>query len=128
MSDQAAAQRIRVGVLEDFAEGDRVFVTVGGRQVAVFLVDGTFVAYQNTCAHQGGPVCEGRYFPRLTATVDGEGRVLKERYDRSTPHLVCPWHGWEYNLRTGEFAGNPAISLIAYQVEIEGKDVYVVGG
>ena len=122
------ATRLRVGAVSEFEEGSRKLVPNGRDQVGVFLVEGKFVAYRNSCAHQGGPVCEGRYFPRITALVTGDGLVNGERYDRSEPHLVCPWHGWEYDLRTGEFCGDRSRGLRAYPVEVEGDDVYVVIG
>ncbi|WP_028923573.1 Rieske (2Fe-2S) protein [Pseudonocardia acaciae] len=121
-----AAVRVRVGSVHEFAEGHRVLVPHGRYAVGVFRVDGEFRAYRNVCLHQGGPVCEGRYFPLMTAVVDAGGRALGERYDESEPHLVCPWHGWEYDLRTGEFCGDRRRRLRSYPVTVEGEDVYVV--
>ncbi|HEY3683917.1 MAG TPA: Rieske (2Fe-2S) protein [Streptosporangiaceae bacterium] len=126
MSQQAAPVRVPAGRASEFADGDRRIITAGGRVVGVFRVDGGFRAYENTCLHQGGPVCEGRYFPKMTAVVAGDGRMLGERYDRSEPHLVCPWHGWEFDLRTGEFCGDRTRRLRDFPVEIEGDEVYVV--
>lgn len=122
------SQRIHVGAVAEFEEGSRKLVPNGRDEIGVFRVDGAFVAYRNSCAHQGGPVCEGRFFPRMTAVVTGDGLVHGERYDRSEPHLVCPWHGWEYDLKTGEFCGDRTRKLRAYQVEVEGDEVYVVIG
>lgn len=124
----AASSRVLVGSAAEFRDGDRKIVTVGDRTVGVFLVDGRFRCYENTCLHQGGPVCEGRYFPKMTAVVGEGGRLLGERYDTSEPHLVCPWHGWEFDLRTGEFCGDRSRRLRSFPVEVEGGDVYVVLG
>lgn len=118
--------RVRVGRVAEFADGDRRLVQVGGDEVGVFRVDGRFVAYQNRCLHQGGPVCEGRFFPRMRTLVGAGGRVDGDRYDESEPHLVCPWHGWEFDLRTGEFCGHRARTLRAYAVQLDGDDVYVL--
>ena len=126
MGGTETGRRIRVGAVAEFQDGDRKLVPVRGFQIGVFYVEGRFVAYENRCLHQGGPVCEGRYFPRMTAVISPEGRVLGERYDRSEPHLVCPWHGWEYDLRSGHFCGNLARRLRSYPVELEGDDVYVI--
>ncbi|MFC6882573.1 MULTISPECIES: Rieske (2Fe-2S) protein [Actinomadura] len=124
-AQEVAAARVLVGSASDFREGDRKLVQVAGRTVGVFRVEGRFYAYENTCLHQGGPVCEGRYFPKMTAVVTGDGRVLGEKYDESEPHLVCPWHGWEFDLRTGEFCGDRSKKLRSYTVETEGDEVYV---
>ena len=126
MSSQNASKRVRVGAVSDFADGQRMLVPNGDYTIGVFRVDGGFRAYDNVCLHQGGPVCEGRYCPLMTAVVDEGGRALGERYDESEPHLVCPWHGWEYDLKTGEFCGDRRRKLGSRQVAIEGEDVYVV--
>jgi nitrite reductase (NADH) small subunit len=127
MAGSSAPGRIRVGKVAEFREGDRKLVPGAEHQIGIFLVEGQFVAYENRCLHQGGPVCEGRYFPRMTAVVAPGGQVLGERYDRSEPHLVCPWHGWEYDLRSGQFCGGgKARRLRSFTVEVEGDDVYVI--
>lgn len=125
MSVEAPPSRVYVGSVAEFGEGDRRLVSAGTTTVGVFRVDDGFVAYENLCLHQGGPACEGRLFPRIVAEVTDEGRVVAERHDRETPHLVCPWHGWEYDLRTGVFAGDRSRRLRSFDVEVEGNDVYV---
>lgn len=121
--------RIRVAAVGEIAVGERRIIPVDGYEIGVFRVsDDSFVAYRNVCLHQGGPVCEGRLFPRMTAVVTDDGRLVAERYDTTEPHLVCPWHGWEYDLRTGEFCGDRTRRLKAYPVEIVGEDVYVIAG
>ena len=123
---EMSGSRIRVGSVTEFRDGDRKLVPIGSGEIGVFRVDGRFVAYLNRCLHQGGPVCEGRFFPRMTARVTDRGLVQGERFDRSEPHLVCPWHGWEYDLRTGKFCGDQTRSLHTYPVEVHGDDVYVL--
>ncbi len=119
--------RTHVGTAAEFAEGDRKIVEVNGDRVGVFRVDGGFVAYLNICAHQGGPVCEGQYFPRVRARVGTGGELLSELSDHDTPHLVCAWHGWEYDLRTGVMVADERIKLRRYEVTVEEGEVYVHG-
>jgi len=118
--------RIHAGAVEDYADGDRRLVEHDGRTIGVFRVDGEFRAYANECLHQGGPVCEGRFFPRMTAVVAADGRLVGEMHDESQPHLVCPWHGWEYDLRTGEFRGDRRRKLRTYRVDVEDGQVHVL--
>ena len=118
--------RTHVGKVSEFEDGSRRLVPGMPYEIGIFRVGEDFHAYENRCVHQGGPVCEGRFFPRMTAIVNDGGQVLGERYSSGEPHLVCPWHGWEYDLRTGEFCGDRSIRLRRYPVEIEGEDVYVV--
>lgn len=117
---------LHVGAAAEFEDGDRRLVRYGVSAIAVFRIGGDFVSYENLCPHQGGPVCEGRFFPRIEAKYTPDGRATGEMHDTSKPHLVCPWHGWEFDLRTGEFAGNRAIRLRRYEVRVEEGQVYVV--
>lgn len=119
------ATRVHVGPASAFAQGERKIVEVEGRRVGVFRVDDEFVAYLNICAHQGGPVCEGQFYPRTEAVVTAGGELVAERSDHSTPHLVCPWHGWEYDLRTGRMVADAEIALKPYEVEITDGEVYI---
>ena len=125
MSSQNASKRVRVGAVSDFADGQRMLVPNGDYTIGVFRVDGGFRAYDNVCLHQGGPVCEGRYFPLMTAVVDEGGRALGERYDESEPHLVCPWHGWEYDPKTGQATHNANARVAVYPLKIENGDVMI---
>jgi len=125
MNRPSFEERIRIGPQSDFDEGVRRIVDGPDYSIGVFRIDGGFVAYENRCVHQGGPVCEGQYFPRMTAEVDHMGRVLQETYDQSEPHLVCPWHGWEYDLKTGEACAKRSIRLRSFKVELSEGDVYV---
>jgi len=89
--------RVVVGRVCDFENGDRKIVDVDGRSVGVFRVDDQFYAIRNRCPHQWGPLCLGDFAPR--AVSGGPGDV---RMDDGPPLLACPWHGWEYDLATGQ--------------------------
>ena len=127
MSTTSETPGLSAGAADGFAVGDRRIVSDGSREIGVFRLAEGFVAYENVCRHQGGPVCSGRLFPRLRTRVAEDGRVLGERYDTSEPHLVCPWHGWEYDLRTGEASVGhaPGVRLRAFPVEVRDGEVIV---
>ncbi|MBS1698902.1 MAG: Rieske (2Fe-2S) protein [Actinobacteria bacterium] len=118
-------QRVHVGPDSDFEEGSRKIVEVEGKRVGVFKFRGGYLAYLNICLHQGGPVCEGQYFPRTTAEVGSGGELIAEGSDFDAPRLVCPWHGWEYDLATGEHVADKNYALKKYDVVVENGDVYV---
>ena len=104
-----------VARLADFPPDERRIVTVGNRSIGVFRVGDDFYAVRNRCPHQGGPLCQGRVFRR--AVSDEPGRV---RYTDDAPLIACPWHGWEYDLATGQSfigAGEPRVR--AYDVAVE---------
>jgi len=88
--------------LEPFAPGERRTVELDGRRVAVFNLGSRYVAYVDSCLHQGGPVCSaGTLHPLLTAEVTEAGEV-REFFAEGQQGIACPWHGWEYDLATGE--------------------------
>lgn len=94
----------KVARVSEVPPGGARIVVVAGQPVALFNVGGRFYATSNTCLHRGGPVGEG----------DLDGTVV-----------TCPWHGWEYDVRTGANVINPAASLKTYEVRVEGEDVLV---
>ena len=104
-----------VAPVQEFGPDTRRIVRVGGREIGVFRVADRFFAVRNRCPHQGGPLCVGRVFPRIVSDRPGEVRLDDER----PPLLVCPWHGWQYDLATGESyaPGDPHVR--AYDVSVE---------
>lgn len=101
---QIACHRVLVGPVESIAEGARKIVTAEGQSVGVFRVGSQWYAVSNSCLHRGGPVCNGSL----------EGTVL-----------TCPWHGYQYDLPTGQLLLDRSTALPTYQVIIEGDNVYV---
>ncbi len=110
----------------EFADNSVRILTVGEKEVGVFRQNDEFYAYENLCLHQGGPVCEGMRMPRVDDVIGPKKTLLGQRFAEDDMHIVCPWHGYEYKLRTGECVGNPKLKLRKYQVCQRGGDVYVV--
>jgi nitrite reductase/ring-hydroxylating ferredoxin subunit len=117
---------LRVGTVADFAgSARRIVATAGGVEIAVLRHEGEFYAYENLCVHQGGPACEGRIVGRVVEVHDAAGNYRGQRFDDARPHLVCPWHGFEYDLRTGEYVADRSQRLRRFEVVLRGDDVYV---
>ncbi len=95
---------VKVASLSELEPGSAKAVEVAGRLIALFNVGGTIYALDNTCLHQGGPLGEG--------ILDGEV-------------IMCPWHMWEYNVRTGEKVGVPEMKVESFAVRVEGNDIKV---
>lgn len=119
-------EQVAIQAAEVRAAG-RKAVSVSGRTVVVFEVNGGFVAYLDTCAHQGGPVCsEGTRHPLLTARVASDGRPEDYFADDSDDRiLACPWHGWEYDLTTGQGIADRSKSLRSATVEQRGEELLI---
>jgi 3-phenylpropionate/trans-cinnamate dioxygenase ferredoxin subunit len=109
-----------VATVAEIPPGQRKLVTIRGRQIAVFNLDGEFFGLFNRCPHQGGPMCEGILTGLIESDEPGD-----YRYSRKGEILRCPWHGWEFDVRTGQSFCDPSkISVRSYPVEVaEGQRV-----
>ncbi len=95
----------RVAGTGDLKPGMGMVAEVDGQAIALFNVDGTFYAIDNTCVHRGGPLGEGEL----------EGDVV-----------TCPWHAWQFNVKTGVSVNNPSACVKSYQVQVDGNDIKVL--
>lgn len=99
------ARFVKIGQTSDLAPGEGMSVEVDGEVIALFNVAGTFYAINDECTHDGGPLGEGE--------LDGDV-------------VACPWHGAEFNVRTGELLLPPAdCDVRSYLVKVEGDDILV---
>jgi nitrite reductase (NADH) small subunit len=94
----------RVAGVSDIASGGVHIVNVGRKTIAVFSIDGTLYAIDNTCLHRGGPLGEGKL----------EGITV-----------TCPWHGWKYNISTGENLTKPDKKIATYPVTVKDGSIFV---
>lgn len=92
----AKSELPEAGEVREFTYGDKV--------ICIANVDGTLTAMDNVCLHRGGPLGQG--------VVSG-GKV------------ICPWHGWEYDPKTGAASHNPAARVAVYPIKVEGDNVMV---
>ena len=104
-----------VGRADEIPPGGRKIVRVAGRSIGVFNVDGGFHAIRNRCPHQGAALCEGKLWGVLKADVPGSFQ-----YDGSKEILACPWHGWEFSVKTGQSWCDPKrLRVRSYDVSVE---------
>ena len=104
-----------VAAVGEIPPGGRKIVEVAGRSIGVFNLGGEFFALRNRCPHQGGPLCEGRVWGALESERPGEFR-----YSRGGEILACIWHGWEFDIRTGQSWCDPVrLRVRRYEVEVE---------
>jgi nitrite reductase/ring-hydroxylating ferredoxin subunit len=121
----ATSQRVYIGASERVPEGGRLVVDVADKTIGIFRVDGRLYAWENTCAHQGGPVCQGKIIPRVTELIDDGGESRGFAFDDSSLHIVCPWHGFEYDIKSGVHPGRRVARLIHVAVEEAADGIYV---
>jgi nitrite reductase/ring-hydroxylating ferredoxin subunit len=96
---------VRAASLEEVSPGQPRLVEVNGARIVLVRVGDQVYACGDTCAHKGGPLSQGK----LNGT-----------------RLACPWHGWIYDVRTGQcaFPGRGA-GVASYNVRIEGDAIFV---
>jgi 3-phenylpropionate/trans-cinnamate dioxygenase ferredoxin subunit len=118
-----AAQRHVVARAAEIPVGGRKIVTVRGREIGVFNVGGTFHGLINRCPHQGGRLCEGEIVSRLVAPEPGDYRLT-----RPGEMIRCPWHCWEFDIRTGQSLCDPnSVQARAYDVAVQPGKTLVEG-
>jgi nitrite reductase/ring-hydroxylating ferredoxin subunit len=98
---------VRAAKMGEVPPGTIREVHVEGKAIALANVGGQFHAIDNTCIHRGGPLADGPL----------EGNTV-----------TCPWHGWEYDVRTGKVGQNPTAGVDCYAVEVRGDEVFVKVG
>ena len=116
----------RVGAITDIPERTGILVRAGGREVGIFMVDGRLHAYENRCRHQGRPVCTGEIIGRYEQVILADGTGGGERFAEDEVRIACPWHGWEYDLATGECTADRRFRLRRFEVRLRDGEAYVV--
>jgi 3-phenylpropionate/trans-cinnamate dioxygenase ferredoxin subunit len=89
--------RYVVARTSEVAPGTSKLVHAGGRDIALFNLAGEFFALGNKCPHESGSLCAGKIIGLATADEPGRYRLL-----RDGEFVRCPWHGWEFDIRTGQ--------------------------
>ena len=95
---------VKVAAVSDLAPGKVIQVRAKDRMIALANIHGIFYALDNICIHRGGPLGLGYV----------EGHCIE-----------CPWHGWQFDCRTGMMGNDPGMKIPTYEVKIEGDDVLV---
>ena len=112
--------RYCVGLASDIAPGSRKIVDIGGRSIGVYNVNGQFYAIRNVCPHQGAPLCLG--ITTSFVTSPGRGEFC---FEMEGEIVRCPWHFWEFDIKTGQMVVDPKTWTKTYDVSVERYDVSV---
>lgn len=95
---------IRVASISDVPDGKIKKVVVNGKEYALYNVSGNIYASTTVCPHQGGPLDEGE--------LDGN-------------NVVCPWHGWTFDVINGQSAMSSRVKIPVYETKIEQGNIYL---
>ena len=112
-----------VAPVDELPPGSRKFLTIDGRPIAIFNIKGEFFGLLNRCPHQGGELVNGTLCGLIQSKEPGT-----YTYTREGEVLRCPWHGWEFDIRTGQSWCEPSkIQTRSYPVEVAHGDALVKG-
>lgn len=95
---------VKVASVSEIGSGSAKKVEVNGKEIAIFNINGQFFAIDEMCPHRGGPLSEGSVEDKT---------------------VTCPFHGWQFDVTSGDCFTNPAANINKYSVKIEGNDVLV---
>ena len=111
-----------VARVSELADGACRIVRHGRLEIGVFNVGGHYYALPNVCVHQFGPLCAGKLTGTLITSAETEWHLTWAQEGRI---LVCPWHGLEYDVTTGQCLAYPKVKLRQFPVRVEGEHVVV---
>ncbi|CAG7627499.1 Rieske (2Fe-2S) protein [Paenibacillus allorhizosphaerae] len=119
----APLQRHIVATVSEIPPGAKKIVEAGGRSIGVYNINGQFHALRNVCPHQGAELCKGLVKPLVVSHSPGSFE-----YEREGEIVRCPWHQWEFDIKTGCMIVDPAMRTKSYEVTVEKFDVSVEEG
>lgn len=97
---------IKLANIGDIPEKKGIVISLqNGREIALFNVQGKIYALDNACPHMGGPLGEGEL----------EGCVV-----------TCPWHGWQFDVKTGACLNMPGDDSTSLPLEIRDHEIYLM--
>lgn len=120
-----AATQYPIGKVADFPIGSHKIVRAGTQQVGIFNVDGALHALVNVCPHQYGPVCTGPVGGEMICNARTDWRF---HWHRDGEILTCPWHGLEFDLKSGRCLAASELRIRKGNVSIVDDEVRVSFG
>ena len=103
--------------------GSRKLVRVAGRDIVIFNINGELFALSDKCPHKGGSLSRGKLSGAVVSSEPG-----KYQYSRPGEIIRCPWHAWEFDVRTGRSWCDPQrMRLMNYAISVEPGTTLVEG-
>jgi nitrite reductase/ring-hydroxylating ferredoxin subunit len=118
-------REVNIGAATDFGDPGRKIIGFDGFEVAVFRLDGEFFAYLNLCPHMGGPACQGKMIAKVEEIIAEDRTSKGMAFSKTRMHVVCPWHGYEFDIRTGVHPGNARARLRKINVAVAEGEVII---
>jgi 3-phenylpropionate/trans-cinnamate dioxygenase ferredoxin subunit len=124
-SNLSAGEHV-VAQASDLKPGEHKIVQIRSLEIGIYNVGGSFYAHHSMCPHQFGPACLG---PVTGQSVCDESTGWRFQWRRNNEILVCPWHGMQFDILTGQSLPNKNVRLRTFPVRVVDGEIRVqVGG
>lgn len=110
-----------VAASNDIKPGEHKVAVIGKQSIGVFHIDGEYYAISNYCPHQGAELCKG-----AVGGTNLHSRVYEYEYGRDREIIRCPWHRWEFDIKTGKSLFDDKVRVRCYHVKEEDGEVKIV--
>jgi nitrite reductase (NADH) small subunit len=114
-----------VGAPGEFDDPGRKVLDIDGVEIAIFRLGGKFYAYENVCPHLGGPACLGKILPLTHEDVEPDRTSNGRVFSKTDINVVCPWHGMEFDVRTGAHPIDSRFRLRRVKVRVDADRVLI---
>jgi nitrite reductase/ring-hydroxylating ferredoxin subunit len=110
-----------VAETDDITEGQSKIVNVEGRSIGIYRIDGEYYALHNRCPHEGAQLCKG---PVCGTTLPSN--VYEYEFGRKGELVRCPWHGWEFEIKTGKSVFDEKVRTRSYKVQVDDGKIGII--
>lgn len=115
------SRRVAVAQANEIQPGQHKVVMAERWEIGIFNIRGEYYALRNYCPHQGAPLCRGAVHGTTLPS-----QVHQFIYGRAGEIVLCPWHGWEFDIRTGRSLVDPdKVRTRSYPVIVENGTIFV---
>jgi nitrite reductase (NADH) small subunit len=114
-----AKNRVYVAQISDIPSGTRKLITIDNKSIGVFNTGSQIVAILNICPHELAPVCLGKMGGTTLPSKPGEFI-----WGRENEIIRCPWHGWEFDLLTGDCLTDKR-KIKHFTTVVEGEKIFI---
>ncbi|MED1796726.1 Rieske (2Fe-2S) protein [Brevibacillus nitrificans] len=109
----------------ELEERKMYYVALEGLEIGVILVNDQIHAIENTCPHFEGPVCLGNVSERVRMRMDENRMSEGDYHSKEEVNVVCPWHGFEFDIKSGECIADPQFVLRKFNPQVKDGKVYI---
>jgi nitrite reductase/ring-hydroxylating ferredoxin subunit len=110
-----------VAETDEIQEGKSKIINIEGRSIGIYRIGDEYYALHNRCPHEGAQLCKG-----LVCGTTLPSKVYEYEFGRKGELVRCPWHGWEFEIKTGKSVFDEKVRTRSYKVQVEGNKIGIV--